>query len=414
MANKKRKDNKNRVLKDGEYQRPNGTYEYRWRDKRRRNHTIYAKSLTELREKKNLILKDTLSGIKISKNITVKDLYKKWKVLKQGLKDNTFKNYQYLYEYFVDDNLGNVLIKNLKKSDIRSFYNYLSEERNVKVNTIDSIHTVLHQVLDLAVDDDYILKNPSDNALKELKQSRTNGKKSRKALTLAEQNLFEDFLSTNNKYKGWYPIFITMLWTGLRVGEVTGLRWDDIDFNNNTISVNHTLVYYQTRTERGCDFTVNTPKTRAGERTVPLLPKVKEALKMEKQRQTELEISCRVVINGFTNFIFLNRFGDLYHQGTLNKALKRIIRDCNFLVLDGKINSEVTLPNFSNHSLRHTFTTRMVEAGTNLKAMQDILGHSDISTTMNIYAEASKDLKEIEMENFGNKIENSLQKIRKA
>ncbi|HFI0000086.1 TPA: tyrosine-type recombinase/integrase [Streptococcus suis] len=414
MANKKRKDNKNRVLKDGEYQRPNGTYEYRWRDKRRRNHTIYAKSLTELREKKNLILKDTLSGIKISKNITVRDLYKKWKVLKQGLKDNTFKNYQYLYEYFVDDNLGNVLIKNLKKSDIRSFYNYLSEERNVKVNTIDSIHTVLHQVLDLAVDDDYILKNPSDNALKELKQSRTNGKKSRKALTLAEQNLFEDFLSTNNKYKGWYPIFITMLWTGLRVGEVTGLRWDDIDFNNNTISVNHTLVYYQTRTERGCDFTVNTPKTRAGERTVPLLPKVKEALKMEKQRQTELEISCRVVINGFTNFIFLNRFGDLYHQGTLNKALKRIIRDCNFSVLDGKINSEVTLPNFSNHSLRHTFTTRMVEAGTNLKAMQDILGHSDISTTMNIYAEASKDLKEIEMENFGNKIENSLQKIRKA
>lgn len=414
MANKKRKDNKNRVLKDGEYQRPNGTYEYRWRDKRRRNHTIYAKSLTELREKKNLILKDTLSGIKISKNITVRDLYKKWKVLKQGLKDNTFKNYQYLYEYFVDDNLGNVLIKNLKKSDIRSFYNYLAEERNVKVNTIDSIHTVLHQVLDFAVDDDYILKNPSDNALKELKQSRTNGKKSRKALTLAEQNLFEDFLSTNNKYKGWYPIFITMLWTGLRVGEVTGLRWDDIDFNNNTISVNHTLVYYQTRTERGCDFTVNTPKTKAGERTVPLLPKVKEALKMEKQRQTELEISCRVVINGFTNFIFLNRFGDLYHQGTLNKALKRIIRDCNFSVLDGKINSEVTLPNFSNHSLRHTFTTRMVEAGTNLKAMQDILGHSDISTTMNIYAEASKDLKEIEMENFGNKIENNLQKIRKA
>lgn len=205
-----------------------------------------------------------------------------------------------------------------------------------------------------------------------------------------------------------------MLWTGLRVGEVTGLRWDDIDFNNNTISVNHTLVYYQTRTERGCDFTVNTPKTKAGERTVPLLPKVKEALKMEKQRQTELEISCRVVINGFTNFIFLNRFGDLYHQGTLNKALKRIIRDCNFSVLDGKINSEVTLPNFSNHSLRHTFTTRMVEAGTNLKAMQDILGHSDISTTMNIYAEASKDLKEIEMENFGNKIENNLQKIRKA
>ena len=413
MTNNKRKDNKNRILKDGEYQRPNGTYEYRWRDKRQKRHVIYAKNLIVLREKQKQILKDFLNGLNVNNKITVDDLYIKWKSLKRGIKDNTFKNYQYLYEYFVSDQLGAILISNLKKSDIRSFYNYLAEERHVKVSTIDSIHTVLHQVLQIALDDEYITNNTSDNALKELKQSRTEGKKTNKALTLNEQLLFEKFLETSSRYKGWYPVFITMLWTGLRVGEITGLRWEDIDFENDTINVNHTLVYYDTRTQNGVTFAINTPKTKAGERIVPLLPRVKEALLMEKERQTELDIICKSKIDGYTNFIFLNRFGNVFHQGTLNKALKRIVRDCNFAVLDGIIKSEVMLPNFSNHTLRHTFTTRMVETGTNMKAMQEILGHSDISTTMNIYAEATKELKEKEMVRLGESLENSFSKLGK-
>lgn len=411
MANKKRKDNKNRVLKDGEYQRPNGTYEYRWQDKRRKTHSIYAKSLAALREKEKHILKDTLNGLNISKNISIDDLYKKWKLLKKGLKDNTFKNYQYLYEHFVSPQLGKMNINKMKKSDIRSFYNYLAEECHIKVSTIDSIHTVFHQILQIAVDDEYIAYNPSDNALKELKQSRTSGKKSHKALTLQEQQLFETFLAKSNRYKGWYSVFITMLWTGLRVGEATGLRWEDVNFESNTISINHTLVYYDTRSKKGVVYAINTPKTKSGERTVPLLTKVKEALILEKKRQEELELTCKSKIDGYTNFIFLNRFGEVFHQGTLNKALKRIIRDCNFAVLDGKIKAETTLPNFSNHSLRHTFTTRMVEAGTNIKAMQEILGHSDISTTMNIYAEASEELKEKEMKKFGKSLQESLSNL---
>lgn len=115
MANIKRKDNKNRILKDGEYQRPNGTYEYRWRDKRRKMNSIYAKSLTELREKEKHIIKDTLNGLNTTKKVSVDDLYQKWKLLKRGLKDNTFKNYQYLYDYFVSSHLGRVIITDLKK-----------------------------------------------------------------------------------------------------------------------------------------------------------------------------------------------------------------------------------------------------------------------------------------------------------
>ena len=95
----------------------------------------------------------------------------------------------------------------------------------------------------------------------------------------------------------------------------------------------------------------------------------------------------------YTDFIFINRFGQAQHQATLNKAIRRIIRDCNdeqFLHSD---EPDVLLPHFSCHSLRHTFTTRMCEAGVNIKVIQDALGHSDISTTLNIYADVTKEMK---------------------
>ncbi len=400
-ALERRKDNKKRVLKEGEYQRTNGTFEYKWRDKIGKRHSIYAKTLEELRDKEKEILKNTLDGLKYCKNdLTLNDLYNQWTELKRGLKDNTFQNYKYMYTQFVKQNFGQIKLVDIKRTDVRSFYNYLVDNQNLKVSTIDCIHSVIHQVLDLGVEDEYLRYNPSDNALKELKKAHNADIEKRKALTISEQILFENFLSQQGKYHRWYPIFIVLLWTGMRVGEATGLRWCDIDFDNNIININHTLVYYSRGKENGCSFAVNTPKTKAGEREIPMLTKVKEAFLIEKEFQKELEISCNSVIDGYTDFIFLNRFGEVQHQGTLNKALRRIIRDCNYEIIDKGKENAIILPKFSNHSLRHTFTTRMCEAGVNIKAMQNILGHADAETTMNIYAEATKDLKRTELTNF--------------
>lgn len=402
MAIERRKDNKKRVLKEGEYQRANGTFEFKWRDKMGKRHSVYAKTLDELREKELDILRDTLDGINVDvKNLTINDLYVKWKTLKKGLKDNTFSNYKYSYEQFVEPKFGKIKLTELKRTDVRAFYNYLADERHIKVNSIDCIHTVLHQVLELAVEDDYLRYNPSDNALKELKRAHNRDDDKRRALTLEEQQIFEGFLASSPRYAHWQPIFTVMLWTGMRVGELTGLRWEDVDFEENTISVNHTLVYFSRGKQNGCTFAVNTPKTEAGKRTIPMLPKVKEAFLNEKAYQEEVGITCKAEVNGFSNFIFVNRFGNVQHQGTLNKALKRIIRDCNYELLDERGGKEITmLPDFSNHSLRHTFTTRMCEAGVNIKAMQDILGHADVETTLGIYADATKDLKSKEMIGF--------------
>ena len=401
MAIERRKDNHNRILKDGEHQRPNGTYEYKYRDKKGKRHSVYAKTLSELREKEINVLRNAFDGVRIDgKDMSINDLYNLWVQLKRGLKDNTFQNYQYMYRQFVEPDFGRSKICDLKRTDVRAFYNRLVDSQHLKVATVDCIHTVLHQVLELGVEDDYLRYNPSDNALKELKKAY-NKDEHKRALTVTEQELFEAFLSEKGRYNRWYPIFVVMLWTGLRVGEAVGLRWCDVDFDNDIISVNHTLIYYNRR-EDGCSFAINTPKTKAGERTIPMLPKVKEALLMEKAYQEACGIECKATVDGFTDFIFVNRFGNTQHQGTLNKALKRIIRDCNLQVIDSNPNKEglTLLPDFSNHSLRHTFTTRMCEAGVNIKAMQDILGHADAETTMNIYAEATKDLKRAEMITF--------------
>lgn len=186
-----------------------------------------------------------------------------------------------------------------------------------------------------------------------------------------------------------------MVECGLRAGEATGLRWEDIDLDAGEISINHTLIYYSHR-EKGCLFGINTPKTEAGNRIVPMTPGVKAAFVQEREYQQKMGVSCRVTIDGYTDFIFVNRFGECQHHSTVNKGIDRIIRDCNEEQLakceNGKIKPKnlVLLPKFSCHSLRHTCATRLCEAGINMKVIQDVLGHADITTTMNIYTEATK------------------------
>ena len=127
---------------------------------------------------------------------------------------------------------------------------------------------------------------------------------------------------------------------------------------------------------------------------------VKDAFLQEKSYQEKHNTYCKVQIDGYTNFIFINRFGEAQHQGTINKAIKRIIRDCNDDAMLQAKQDSVYLPNFSCHTLRHTFATRMCEAGVNMKVVQDVLGHSDISTTLNIYTDATADLKKKEFANL--------------
>ncbi len=394
----KRRLDRNRVtLRKGESQRKDGIYFYRWTTRNGQRHYIYAATLDELRRKEVELTVDKFDGIRTDKqHTTVNDMFELWCELKRGLKDNTFQNYKYMYNNFVRNNLGKLRVSEVKKSDVKKFYNTMADEKILKIATIDTIHNILHQVFALAVDDNYIRTNPTDNMLKELKQSHNFQVTKRKALTVPEQDLFINFLKTNSKYKHWYPVFAVMLGTGMRVGEITGLRWSDINFEENTVRVNRTLVYYNKGDNIGCSFAINSTKSPASYRTIPMLESVKEAFLLEKAYQEEAGISCNAMVDGHTNFVFVNRFGNVQHQGTLNKAIRRIIRDCNDSVLLKEEENPVLLPPFSCHSLRHTFATRLCENGVNIKVIQEVLGHSDFTITMDIYTDVTKELKQRE------------------
>ena len=205
----KRFDSKHRLLRQGEGERADGYYIYRWTAKNGKRHCITARSLEELRKKEEELIKDKSDGIRSeSKNTTVNDIYDLWKNMKRGLKDNTLQNYCYMYQMFVEPDLGKMKIQTLKKSDVKRFYNKLVEERNLKITTVDGIHTVLHQVLTVAVEDGYLRLNVSDNVLKELKQVHNLETEKKKALTIPEQELFLEFIkSEGTQYYHWYPIF---------------------------------------------------------------------------------------------------------------------------------------------------------------------------------------------------------------
>ena len=397
---KPRFDNRHVRLKTGESQLENGSYVFRWTDKIGKRRAAYAPTLDQLREKEEQILVDQHDGIRADKkSMTVNDLFDLWKDLKRGLKDSTYQNYVYMYDLFVRPTFGKNRLSTVKKSDVRKFYNRLVDEKILKIATVDIIHNVLHQTFQVAVDDGFIRQNPTDNMMRELKLAHGNDGEKRQALTIPQQKLFIDFMLRTPRYRHWYPIFFIMMNTGMRVGEITGLRWRDIDLEKGTISVNHTLVYYNHRDEKGCYFSINTPKTKAGTRIIPMTEEVKKAFLMEKEYQKEAGIESVGRVEGYDDFIFVNQYGNVQHQGTLNKALQRIMRDCNGEVLDNALEGEtpVLLPHFSCHILRHTFATRLCESGINLKFVQSILGHVDITTTMNIYVSvtAETQLKEI-------------------
>lgn len=403
----KRKDPKGRVLKDGEsYRKKDGRYMYRYTSSDGKRHAIYDSDLNGLREKENKLNRDLTMGIRIGEdNITLNDVYEMWKKDKTTLKQTTKSNYVYMYEHFVKEEFGWKKLKEIRKSDVRRFYNGLLDAKRMKVNTLDSIHTVVHQLFNLAVDDLYIRVNPSDGVMGECKRAHNMDVPKRHALTIPQQEAFLRYVGEVPKYRHWKPLFTFFLGTGCRVSEVVGLRWEDIHMDEGYVDINHNMVYYQ-REQGKCYFSITTTKTEAGSRIIPILPEVKQALMAEKEYQKEVGLSCQATIDGFTDFIFLNRYGNPHNPQTINRTIKRITLAYNeeeMETADKEDREAVLIPPFSCHNLRHTFCTRYCENETNLKVIQEIMGHRDIATTMEIYAEATKDIKVKSFENLEGK-----------
>lgn len=252
-----------------------------------------------------------------------------------------------------------------------------------------------HQLFAVAVDDEYIRGNPTDGVYASIKAAYHYETPKRHALTRPQQAAFLSFIKNTPKYLHWLPLFVFLLGTGCRISEAIGLCWEDVDFENETITIRHNLVYHQDQAGK-CYFTLSTPKTKAGERVLPLIDEVREALLKEKAHQDELEMTCQFQIAGLNDFVFLNRFGSVQNPQAVNRAIARITRDYNeheFDLAEKEKREAQLLPPFSCHNLRHTYCTRLCEVETNIKLIQELMGHADIKTTMQIYAEVTQQAK---------------------
>lgn len=396
---KVRKDSKGRVLHKGEsYIRDRELFCYAFTDSFGKRRYIYSKDLGELRQKETQTKKDELDGIDIYvlARSDLNFVFDRYIETKSELRSSTKSNYVYTYNRYVRKGFGKKKITDIKYSDVLFFYNALLKE-GLSISTVESVHILLHPAFQMAVRDNIIRTNPSDNVMAEIKKKNKGRPEPRRALTVEQQQAFMKFID-RPEYIRWKPMFTVMFGTGVRVGELLALRWDDLNFDENKITIRHDITYCP-RLECGskCEFRIDDPKTEAGKRDIPMLDKVREALIEEKKYQNETGNHNIMELGGFSGFVFCNRFGNFHNQSTINREIKRIVNDCN---AKEQINARregrkpIMIPSFSCHITRHTFCTRLCENETNIKVIQTIMGHKDIQTTLDIYAEVSEKKKQ--------------------
>ena len=407
---KVRKDLRGRSLRKGEVQRSSDKrYMYTYTDPMGRRKFIYANDLAELREKEAKLMKDQLDGLDlyVAGKASVNDTFDRYMSTKYNLRESTKSSYLYTYDHYVRDDFEKKRIADIKYSDVLQFYNYLLNEVKIALGTLDTVHCLLHPTFQLAVRDEIIRNNPTDGVMKEISRESSKNRGIRHALTVEQQRAFMEYIANHPIYYHWWPMFTVLLGTGCRIGEALGLRWQDLDYDKRTININHSLSYYQKPESNKSVLRISKPKTEAGIRTIPMLDIVKDAFEMLYEEQLENGFN-ETEIDGMSGFIFCNRFGMVPNPQTVNHTIKRIANSYNadeVVRAKKERRNPIILPNFSCHHLRHTFCTRLCENETNLKVIQSIMGHRNIETTMDIYAEATEEKKQESFENLAAKLD---------
>ncbi|MCR5383150.1 MAG: site-specific integrase [Saccharofermentans sp.] len=386
-------------LKEGEYQRRCGTFEYKWTDRYGMRHSVYAKTIELLRIKEESILRDSLDGLRCdNRNITVNSYFEIWKKIKSGIRESTYMTYLKKYNRYIEPEFGKTILKDLSYSKVVYFYKDLIEKQGLSVSSVSSINVVLSMILEIAIRDGVLRSNPCTGAMKELQRKYADTVKEVKALTQTEQKMLEEFLSKPGTYHCLYPIVTVMLYTGMRVGEIGALRWADINFEKNEINISHTLLFEEKPGQEGSVYSLNPPKTKTSERCIPMSSRVREALLTEKRRQELIGLKSCITIDGYSDFVFLDDKGGLFHYKKLNHRLDRMSLAIDADIKSkGMVNGLSAFPHVHSHMFRHTFATRMREAGADIKATADIMGHNEVDITLNTYTDTTAEFKKKEI-----------------
>lgn len=365
----RRKDNKGRVLKDGEGQRPDGRYYYRYKGLDGKRKYVYDMDLNSLREKERQINRDIDDRI-YSNELTMNECFDRYMETKVDLREGTRHKYNLEYDRWIRETwFGNRQVSSIKKSDVLLFYK--EKSATLANGTIRCLNKYIHSALEMAVEDDLIRKNPADGCIKDYQ-----GAEPRQAMSKEDTLKFLEYAERNPCGKDYLLAVKIMLGTGLRVGEVTGLTWEDIDFKNKQLNVDKqfTLIAGGGKHE----YHISTPKTKSGIRKVPMSDDIVEMMHKHKTETYFQSLKHGTSVDGYKGFVFHTRTGLPVLPNRINDYLAKVVKSYNDT-------HEDKLPKISCHTMRHTFCTRMAELGINPKTLQYIMGHSKYDTTADIY-----------------------------
>lgn len=381
----KRRDNRNRILRNGESQRKDGRYAYKYIDATGKQQFVYSWKLEKtdklpegkrdclsLREKERQILRDLDDQIAPrGGEMTVLELVQKYIRQKTGVRPNTEAGYQTVVNILKQEKFGGMRIDRVKTSDAKCWLIRLQKDGR-SYSSIHSIRGVVRPAFQMAVEDDLIRKNPFEFQLATVV---VNDSVTREAISRKQERAFLEFVKNDKHFSRYYEGIYILLKTGLRISEFVGLTLADLDMVNRIITVDHQLQ----RTSK-MEYIIEATKTTSGTRKIPMTDDVYACF--ERIIANRQKPKVEPIIGGKWGFLYLDKNGMPMVALHWEKYFQHICQKYNSIY-------KVPMPKVTPHVCRHTYCSNMAKSGMNPKTLQYLMGHSDIGVTLNTYTHIS-------------------------
>lgn len=343
-----------------------------------KSYTVHGKTITETQKNMTDLKYKLEHGVYVSKKqITLNDWFETWmeEYKKNRIKRGTYENYKKNFYGIIKRrfNLGNVQLTDIRGEHIQKLYNDLVKE-GYALSTIKIVSAVLNGCMQQALRNGLIERNP----VKLAELPRQTEKTRREAMTREQQALFMEYA----KESYLYNFYAVMLRTGMRNGEMRGLKYTDIDKKKNVIRVQRTLKYIE-----GEGYFEDTPKTRTSKRDIPLTAATLQLL--EEQRKF-----WEFKVEKMDRYLFCDELGEPLSRARVRAETDRIVKRIRA--------AGHNFPHITPHVFRHTFATRAIEAGMQPQVLKTILGHSSLAMTMDLYSHVLPETRAEEMEKIAN------------
>lgn len=384
----KRRDSKGRLLHNGEIQQKNGRYRFKYYDITGKDRYLYSWRLDRndktpagktagpsLRELEKQLQVDQFLHIAVNGgNMTVLELVERYVETRTGVRESTRAGYQTTINFLKKDSFGARRIDTVKISDAKLWLVSLQKHQGKGYSSIHTIRGILRPAFRMAYDDDLIRRNPFDF---ELATVVVNDSVTREAITRDQERKYLKFVKEDAHFNRYYEGIYILFNTGLRISEFVGLTKKNLDFENHKIIVDHQLV----RTSKMV-YMIEPPKSESGVREVPMTKEVEEAFKtiIKNRKKPKVE----PMVDGLSGFLWLDKNDRPMVALHWEKYFQHILEKYNNIY-------RIQMPKVTPHVCRHTFCSKMAKSGMNPKSLQYIMGHADISVTLNTYTHVNFD-----------------------